>query len=389
MNVQPYEVEFLGKISQIPDDLWDTCFHPPGEGRWWYEALEQSGIDDQFTLLYGLIKDLGRPVGIAPLFVMDIPVEEVAPRIFLRLIRLIGKIVPSVLCQRTLFVGSPILDESKVAVNPHVNLRSALLALQIALEAKAGQLRASLIVWKDFPESWSADLLWLSHQRRLFRVISLPNTIVQLPSDRKEDYFAAMKKSRRHNLKNKLRRSRERVALTVEIVQRPDAKTLDDIFGLFWQTYEKSTSKFERLNRKFFEVFAEKQAALFIILREETTGEMVAFRLCFDMGGRLTSMFIGMDYSRPKEWMLFFRLWEAAVDLALSRGFTAIVSGRSSYEVKMETGHQLVPLNNYCRHRNILLHAIYRIVAQRVDWPSLDEGLGRFVKANPDTPDGI
>jgi hypothetical protein len=99
------------------------CFHPPGEGRWWYEALEQSGIDDQFTLFYGLIKDLGCPVGIAPLFVMDIPVEEVAPSIFLRLIRLIGKIVPSVLCQRTLFVGSPILDESKVAVIPHVNLR--------------------------------------------------------------------------------------------------------------------------------------------------------------------------------------------------------------------------------------------------------------------------
>jgi hypothetical protein len=99
---------------------------------------------------------------------------------------------------------------------------------------------------------------------------------------------------------------------------------------------------------------------------------------------RLTSLFIGMDYSRPKEWMLFFRLWEAAVDLALSRGFSAIISGRSSYEVKIETGHKLVPLNNYCRHSNILLHAIYRIVAQRVAWASLDADLERFVKADPD-----
>jgi hypothetical protein len=388
MNVRPYEVEFLGKASEIPDDLWNTCFHLPGEGRWWYEALEQSGIEDQFTLFYALIKDLGCPVGIAPLFVMDIPVEEVAPREFLQLLRFLGKVVPSVLYQRTLFVGSPILDESKVAVIPDVNLRSALLALQMALEAKAGQLRASLIVWKDFPENWSADMEWLSHQRRLFRVVSLPNTIVQLPSDRKEDYFAAMKRSRRHNLKNKLKRSRERVALQVEIIQRPDGKTLDDIFGLFWQTYEKSTSKFERLNRKFFEVFAEKQAALFIILREMVTGEMVAFRLCFDMGERMTSLFIGMDYSRPKEWMLFFRLWEAAVDLALTRGFTAIVSGRSSYEVKIETGHQLVPLNNYCHHPNILFHAIYRIVAQRVNWASLDEALERFMKTSPDPQHG-
>jgi predicted N-acyltransferase len=170
----------------------------------------------------------------------------------------------------------------------------------------------------------------------------------------------------------------------VEIVQRPDAKTLDDIFGLFRQTYERSTEKFERLNHKFFEVFAKKQAALFIILREKVTGEMIAFMLCFDMGERLINMYIGMDYSRPKEWMLFFRLWEAAVDLALSRGFTSIVSGRSSYEAKIETGHKLVPLNNYCRHRNILLHTIYRIVAQRVDWASLDGALARFLKAHPE-----
>jgi hypothetical protein len=32
---------------------------------------------------------------------------------------------------------------------------------------------------------------------------------------------------------------------------------------------------------------------------------MVAFMLCFDMGDRLINMLIGMDYSRPKEWIFF------------------------------------------------------------------------------------
>jgi len=383
MNLVPYEVEFLKKSTQIPNGLWDACFHVPGEGRWWYEALDQSGIDDQFTFFYGLIKHLGCQVGIAPIFTMDVPVEQVAPHEFLRLLRLVGKIVPSVLYQRTLFVGSPVLDESRVGLISHVNRRAALLALQVALEKKAAEIRAPLIVWKDFPESSSADLNWLAQQRRLFRVISFPNTMVEFGSHRKEDYFAAMKGSRRRKLKTKLRRSRELVALSVEIIQRPDPKTLDDIFGLFWQTYEKSVSKFERLNRKFFEVVAEKQATHFIVLREEVSREMIAFMLCFDMGERLINMFIGIDYKRPKEWMLFFRLWEAAVDLALSRGFTAIVSGRSAYEAKIETGHKLVPLNNYCRHSNILLHTIYGIVAQRIDWASLDGALARFLKAHP------
>jgi GNAT acetyltransferase-like protein len=379
-----FQVEFLETASQIPNGLWDACFQPPAEGRWWYEALDQSGIEDQFTFLYALINHFGSPVGIAPAFFMDVPVDQVAPQEFLRLLRLVGKIMPSVLSQRTLFVGSPILDEGRVGLIPHVNRREVLLALQLALEIKAHDLRAPLIVWKDFPESSSGDFNWLSRQRRLFRVMSLPNTVVEFPSPRKEDYFAALKGTRRRKLKTKLKRSREEVALGVEIVQRPDAKTLDDIFGLFWQTYEKSATKFERLNRKFFEVFAERPATLFIILREKVTGEMIAFMLCFDLGERLTNMFIGMDYRRPKEWMLFFRLWEAVVDLALARGFLAVVSGRSSYEAKIEVGHKLIPLNNYCRHRNFFLHHIYGILAQRVDWASLDEALARFLKAHPD-----
>jgi hypothetical protein len=384
MSPDAFQVEFFETASQIPDGLWDACFQPPAEGRWWYEALDESGIEDQFTFLYALIKHFGCPVGIAPVFFMDVPVDQVAPQEFLWLLRLVGKIMPSVLSQRTLFVGSPILDETRVGLISDVNRRDALLSLQVALEMKANELRAPLIVWKDFPESSSADFNWLSRQHRLFRVISFPNTVIEFSSVRKEEYFAALKGSRRRKLKTKLRRSKERVALGVEIVQRPDAKTLDDIFSLFWQTYEKSATKFERLNRKFFEAIAEKPAALFIILREETTGEMIAFMLCFDMGERLINMFIGMDYSRPKEWMLFFRLWEAVVDLALSRGFSAIVSGRSSYEAKIEVGHKLVPLNNYCQHRNIFVHAIYRILAQRVDWASLDEALARFLKAHPD-----
>jgi hypothetical protein len=386
MNPDTFEVEFFKTASQIPNGLWDACFQPPAEARWWYETLDQSGIDDQFTFFYGLIKHFGCPVGIAPVFVMDLPVEQVAPQEFLRLLLVVGKIVPSVLCQRTLFVGSPVLDEGRVGLISNVNRRAALLSLQVALEKKANELRALLIVWKDFPENSSADLNWLSHQRRLFRVISFPNTVVEFPSHRKEDYFAVMKGSRRRKLKTKLRRSREQVELSVEIVQHPDTNTLDDIFGLFWQTYEKSPTKFVRLNRKFFEVIAEKQATHFIILREKVTGEMIAFMLCFDMGERLINMFIGMDYSCPKERMLFFRLWDAAVDLALSRGFTAIVSGRSSYEAKIETGHKLVPLNNYCRHRNIILHNVYRVFAQKIDWASLDEALARFLKAHPVSP---
>jgi len=266
---------------------------------------------------------------------------------------------------------------------PGVDSRSALLALQQALETRARGLGAALLVWKDFPAPQAADLEWLAKQRRLFRVASFPGTIVELPVRSKDAYFAALKGSRRHALRKKLRRSAARVDIRVEIVQGPDGRTLDALFGLFWQTYQKATTRFEKLNRKFFEVVAARPESHFILLRERSSDEMVAFMLCFDLGSRVINKFIGIDYRRPRDWLLYFRLWDAAVDWALSRGADAIQSGQTGYAPKIETGHRLVPLTNYCAHRNRLVHAIGRAFARHITWSTLDDDLARFLKAHP------
>src|ERR1700730_18973182 len=89
MNLQAYQVEFFETASQISNGLWDACFQPPAAGRWWYEILDQSGIEDQLTFCYALIKHLGCPVGIAPVFAMDVPVDQVARQVRSVLFRLL------------------------------------------------------------------------------------------------------------------------------------------------------------------------------------------------------------------------------------------------------------------------------------------------------------
>src|SRR2546430_6871677 len=178
---------------------------------------------------------------------------------------------PSLLFPRSLFVGSPWSDEGTVGTLRGVGSRSALHALQQALETQARVLGAALLVWKDCPAPQAADLEWLAKQRRLFRVASFPGTIVELPARSKDAYFAALKGSWRHALRKKLRRSAARVDIRVEIVQGPDGRTLDALFGLFWQTYQKATTRFEKLNRKFFEVVAPRPPAPFILLRERSS----------------------------------------------------------------------------------------------------------------------
>jgi len=72
------------------------------------------------------------------------------------------------------------------------------------------------------------------------------------------------------------------------------------------------------------------------------------------------------------------------VDWALSRGVDAIQSGQTGYAPKIETGHRLLPLTNYCAHRNRLVHAIGRAFARHITWSTLDDDLARFLKAHPD-----
>jgi len=379
-----FSVRFVQSESQIDPALWDACFAPPLEGRWWYSTLEQCGLEDQFSFLYGVLHRDGIPVGVAPAFVMDFPVALVAPPALQRGIEGLGRMFPSLFFPRSLFVGSPCADEGTVGMLRGVDSRSALLALQQALETQARVLGAALLVWKDFPAPQAADLEWLAKRRRLFRVASFPGTIVELPVRSKDAYFAALKGSRRHALRKKLRRSAARVDIRVEIVQGPDGRTLDALFGLFWQTYQKATTRFEKLNRKFFEIVATRHESHFILLRERSSDEMVAFMLCFDLGSRVSNKFIGIDYRRPRDWLLYFRLWDAAVDWALSRGADAIQSGQTGYAPKIETGHRLLPLTNYCAHRNRLVHAIGRAFARHITWSTLDDDLARFLKAHPD-----
>jgi len=374
-------VQFVASESQISPALWDACFSPSVEGRWWYQTLENSGLADQFTFSYGVIHDGGKPIGIAPLFLMNLPLSLAVASWFRPFVRILEKILPSVFSPRTLFVGSPGAEEGTVGLLPGVNQRLALLCLQRSLEVEARRLRASMIIWKDFPESYDQNLNWLASQQGMFPLISFPNTAVGLPSNRKEDYFATLKSSRRNKLKRKIRLSKERVDVEIDMVKEPDKATMDRIFELYLQTYKKADVTFEVLDRRFFEVIAAKPKSYFIVMREKATREMIAFMLCFDMAGSVFNKYIGIDYSRPRDWFLYFRLWDAAVDCALSRGASSIKSGQTSYEAKIEMGHTIIPLTNYCQHRNALFHGFYRAIAKKISWQTLDSQLARLPKA--------
>jgi hypothetical protein len=122
----------------------------------------------------------------------------------------------------------------------------------------------------------------------------------------------------------------------------------------------------------------------FIVHRDAMSGNMLAFMLALNLGERIINQFIGIDYTRAAGGFLYFRLFAAAYDWACTTKATVMQSGQTGYMAKLDTGHQLVPLWNYCEHLNPASTWIYRRFASQISWDTLDAQLRDYLKAHPE-----
>jgi hypothetical protein len=374
------------RTSDLPGSLWRDCFSAPREGLFWYRALESGKLEAQFTLLFGLLHNDGLPIGIVPVFIFDLPLELVMPPEIARFVMpLMRGPLRRLAYQRTLFIGTVAGEEGQVGLLPGYALRDVAPFLHAAVRAQAKALKVPMLVWKEFPDSARIALDSLLTSTRAFRVVSYPGTVIPLDSGGYEAYLAKQRSARRWKIKDKLRRGASNLPLRTTIVKRPRQPTLDEIFLLFWQTYLRGKTKFERLTPEFFRAIADSDEATFVVQCDAASGKILSFMLMLDLGERVVNQFIGIDYGAAPNAFLYFRLFAAAYDWAsTTTRATVLQSGQTGYMAKFDLGHALVPLWNYCEHRNRMKNSIYRNIASRVTWDTLDDQLAEYLHAHPE-----
>ena len=227
INGQSVQVGFVARAEEIPPAAWREFFPPAREGAWWYQALEGGGLEDQFVFSYAVLTVAGRIVGLAPCFLHDVPIALVAPRPVALVLRGLAVLFPRLGYQRTLFVGSPCSEEGTVGLATGVTLGQVLAELRAAVLARARALRAPMVVFKDFPEP---DLPALRGLAGFTPALSYPGTVVDLPPPDKEAYFRSLAQTQRHNLRKKLRRSRELLALETQVLAHPHRRGIGGDF---------------------------------------------------------------------------------------------------------------------------------------------------------------
>ncbi len=375
---------WVDSIAAVSADVLARCFPPSVEGSWWYTALEAGAPGDQFRFSYLVLQQTGKSVGVVPAFTMDLPLDLVAPPLARHLLQAGGRLSAWLRYQRTFFVGSPCADEGLIALPPEWPLEQCLPVIVQAVRQRAAAQRSSLVVWKDVPAAYWSPLDRLVSTEKFFRIPSFPGTKVDLPSGGFDAYLKTLDSENRYKLRKKLRQSHAQGDLEVTCTQHPGPAELQEIFALYLNTWRRGKTKFERLTPEFFRAIAAAPACHFLILREKTRRKMVAFMLLFRCGWKAINKFIGLDYDYAGDWFMYFRLWEEAVRWATATGARELQSGQTGYFAKRDLGHKLVPLVNYCRHRNRLLHTVMAAVSRSITWRTLDDDLPERIAApNP------
>jgi len=383
------EVIWHSRSTDIPESVWADCFTPPWEGPFWFRALEAAGIDDQFTFFFGLLRDDGVPIGIVPAFVFDLPLALVLPDAAARVASVMQRSPLRKLASiRTFFIGNVAGEEGHVGLKDCYRLEAVAREIHAAARRQATAVAAGLLVWKDFPESDRHVLDALVEGQQVFRMPSYPGSTIPLVPGGYQACLASMPVQHRHKMRKKLRRGAEVLPMTTSVLRKPSPAQLRELFALYAQTYRRGTTKFERLTLEFFADIAKFDGATFVVLHHPESGRMLAFMLLFDLGERVINQFIGIDYESTQGANPYFRLFAAAYDWACTTRARVMQSGQTGYMAKLESGHALVPLWNYCEHRNPAVNWIFRKVATRITWHTLDDQLREWLIAHPDALPG-
>jgi hypothetical protein len=374
-------VSFRSTAADIPQELWARCFAAEIDGYFWHDLLDRSELGDQFHFEYAVVQRQAEPIAIAPMFLMDLPIDIATPPALTQCLQLVKRIAPTFYVQRTLFVGAPGTDEGALGMVAGVDLFGVVSAVHTAALERAKHAKASMLVWKDFPSQYWPALRAIAAERRLFELVSFPNTRIDQPGTDFDAYLRRLTTGNRSKFRRKLRLSRQAhdVRTTVEVGSDPDL--IEQLWPLYQQTFAKAKLQFERLTKAFFVRAMAYEHCATIVLRDGPTDRPVAFMLCFVLGRRAVNKYIGIDYDYGQHSFLYFRLFEAFIRWAQATGASELQSGQTAYRPKLDLGHQLVPLNNFVYHRHWLVHHVFALVARQIGWETLDTGLREHVEA--------
>jgi predicted N-acyltransferase len=358
---------------------WQRALQNKSKDHRYYEIVEET-LECGFEHRYLLLEDnSGNLRAIQPVFFVRQNLVEGVPGKIRSLVDLIRKLVPRFLTMHVLMVGCG-AGTGDLGTCDENNEPAVANALQAILRTFAKQNKASLVVFKDFPENYRSALNTL-RSNGYARIPSMPMTRLSLQYENWDEYFRTLSKATRKDLRRKFRKAERAPKIEMEVVNDV-TPFIDEIHPLYLAVHERSPMKFETLTKDYFRAIARRmpERARFFIWRQ--SDRIVAFSFCLVCGDAIYDECIGLDYDVALDLHLYFYTLRDIISWTLQQRLKYYYSNPLNYEPKLHLGCELVPLDLYVMHTNPLLNPIFRRVIKYLGPTRHDPVLERFPNAD-------
>lgn len=367
------EVRVARTIEAFGREAWNRLFHAELEDYDYYHAVERSGLTD-FEWLYFGVYDDGELRAAVPAFITDYELDTTLRGPLRRLTDAIARVFPRLLHQRLLSLGSPVSETCQLGFADDCNSieRQRMLDAILAKVADVGRERhARMLAAKDAS----------AHQDDLFaravapfglrRQPGLPTAFLDLPYANLDEYFSALSRATRKDLKRKVRAAS---ALRVEWRDNIDG-IADDVMRLYRETYTRAEISFEELTADYFRNVLRDCAGHAACVTYWLGDKLVAFNLVLHDGTRLLDKFLGMDYGCARKYNLYFYSWIENVRWCIEHGVRLYQSGQGLHREKLRLGSRLEANWLWYRHRNPFIDPVFAVCERFFRLDRFDTGL--------------
>jgi hypothetical protein len=369
------------RVPVADNGVWIEGLRHAANDHRYYELTHRS-LGHQFEHYYLLLKDhAGKTRAIQPFLIVDQDLVTGTPGPIRRLLNRIREKFPSTLVMRMLMVGCSAGEGHLVRDSQTGGDAWVARALREALQPVARGLRAGMIVFKDFPQSYRESLSALK-EGGYTRVPSMPGSRLDLAFTDFEQYLnTKLSHKTRKNLRYKYRKAAAGPKMEMQVVS-DISPYVEEVYPLYRQVLQKSHYKFEELTEGYFLQLGQSMndRTVFFIWRQN--GKAVAFSSCVVHEGVLRDHYIGLDYEVAIDQHLYFVTWRDIFTWALENGCHTYYSAPLNYEPKYHLRHDLVPLDLYVRTVNNGLNPILRRLIPYLEPTRYDPMIRRFSNAS-------
>jgi hypothetical protein len=360
----------------IPEELRLTAFAGHSKDFRYYQLLEHT-LSTQFEYRYIVLQDeAAGDWALQPLFFVKQDLLAGLPQGVRKIIGFPRKWWPRFLTLRMLMIGCSAGEGQLDGTAPWL-----VTALREAITAYRRLAKVSIILFKDFPNTYRDTLAPLADDG-FQRAPSMPAAKLDLDFANFEEYMMTrLSKVFRKNLRRKLRALEDAPPVTMEVVT--DATPfVDELFPLYWQTYQRSDFKFEELNKEYFCQIGQRlpDRTRYFIWRQE--GRIIAFNLCLVHDGTLYDLDVGLDYSVALDLHMYFVTWRDVIEWCLKNGVKTYHTGPLNYDPKSHLKLSLIPQDLYARHNSPLLNPFFKLAIKYLEPTRHDPVLQRFPNAH-------